>query len=134
VQLHRAKEDFDATGGELVLIGQASPRAAAHFRRKYTPDLPVLADSERATYDAAGAGRMKPTEMIDPLVGVKSLRATLRSGAVQGRPVGDIAQLGGAMVVLPDGTITWSKMAENVADNAAPEEILEALRAAAQPQ
>ncbi len=133
MQLHRAKDDFDATGGDLVLIGQASPRQAAHFRRRYTPDLPVYADKDRASYDAAGAGRMKPTEMIDPLVGVKSLRATLRSGAIQGRPVGDIAQLGGAMVVLPDGTITWSKMATNVADNAAPEEILDALRDAAAP-
>ena len=42
--------------------------------------------------------------------------------------IGHPAQLGGAMVVAPGGEITWSHMAENASDNAAPEEILAAAR------
>jgi hypothetical protein len=131
VQLHRAREEFRASGGELVLIGQASPRQAAHFRRRYTPELPVLADQDRVSYRAAGAGRMKATELLSPRVAVRSLRATARSGAVQGRVVGDAAQLGGAMVVRPDGSVALGRMARDITDNTAPEELLEALRAAA---
>jgi hypothetical protein len=131
VQLHRARDRFRASGGDLVLIGQASPRQAAHFRRRYTPELPVLADDERASYKAAGAGRMKTTEVLNPLVAVKSLRATARSGAVQGRVIGDAAQLGGAMVVRPDGSVAWSRMARDIADNPSVDELLDALRAAA---
>jgi peroxiredoxin len=131
VQLHRARERFRESGGDLVLIGQASPRQAAHFRRRYTPELPVLADDDRASYRAAGAGRMKATEVLNPLVAVKSVRATARSGAVQGRVVGDAAQLGGAMVVRPDGSVAWSRMARDIADNPPVDELLEALRAAA---
>jgi peroxiredoxin len=131
VQLHRARERFRASGGDLVLIGQASPRQAAHFRRRYTPGLPVLADDDRASYRAAGAGRMKATEMLNPLVAAKSLRATARSGAVQGRVIGDAAQLGGAMVIRPDGSVAWSRMARDIADNPSVEEVLEQLRAAA---
>jgi peroxiredoxin len=131
VQLHRARERFRASGGDLVLIGQASPRQAAHFRRRYTPELPVLADDDRASYRAAGAGRMKATEMLNPLVAAKSLRATARSGAVQGRVIGDAAQLGGAMVIRPDGSVAWSRMARDIADNPSVEEVLEQLRVAA---
>jgi peroxiredoxin len=131
VQLHRAREQFGRSGGDLVLIGQGSPRQAAHFRRRYTPELPVLADEPRASYRAAGAGRMSATEVVNPFVMAKSLRATVRSGAIQGRTVGDAAQLGGAMVVRPDGSIAWSRMARDVADNPSAEELLEALRAAA---
>jgi AhpC/TSA antioxidant enzyme len=131
VQLHRAREEFPAAGGDLVLIGQASPRQAAHFRRRWTPELPVLADAERASYRAAGTGRMNVTDALNPLLAAKSLRATVRSGAVQGRVIGDAAQLGGAMVVRPDGSVAWSKMARDATDNASAEEILAALRAAA---
>jgi prostamide/prostaglandin F2alpha synthase len=130
VQLHRARAQFRATGGDLVLIGQATPRHAAHFRRRHTPALPVLADEERASYRAVGAGRMKVTEVLNPLVAAKSLRATARSGAVQGRVIGDAAQLGGSMVVRPDGSVAWSRMARDIADNPSVEELVEALRAA----
>ena len=131
MQLHRARETFLASGGDLVLIGQATPRHAAHFRRRFTPELTVLADEDRASYRAAGAGRMRATEVLNPLVVAKSLRATARSGAVQGRVVGDVAQLGGTMVVRTDGSVAWSRMARDIADNPSAEEILRALRAAA---
>jgi hypothetical protein len=50
VQLHRAHEQFEAAGVRLVLIGQATPRHAAHFRRRMQlAPLPVLADRERAS-------------------------------------------------------------------------------------
>jgi len=131
VQLHRARETFLAAGGDLVLIGQATPRHAAHFRRRFTPELTVLADEDRASYRVAGAGRMKATEVLNPLVAAKSLRATARSAVVQGRVVGDVAQLGGTMVVRIDGSVAWSKMARDIADNPSAEEITKALRVAA---
>jgi hypothetical protein len=44
--------------------------------------------------------------------------------------IGHAAQLGGAMVVAPDGHVTWSHMAEDASDNASPDEILAAAREA----
>ena len=46
---------FAEAGARLVLIGQATPPHAAHFRCTQGIDLPVLADAERLTYKAAGA-------------------------------------------------------------------------------
>jgi hypothetical protein len=49
---------------------------------------------------------------------------------MQGRTIGHPAQLGGAMLILPTGEIAWSHMSEDASDNAEPEEILAAVRAA----
>jgi hypothetical protein len=55
---------------------------------------------------------------------------TLRTGKTQGRTSGHPAQLGGAMVIAPDGEIVWSHMSEDASDNASSEKILDAARSA----
>jgi hypothetical protein len=132
VQLHRARADFGAAGVGLVLIGQKTPRHAAAFRRRLGIDLPVLADKHRDTYKAAGA-RMGS---VGDLLGLRSVAAgvakTFRSRGKtrQGRVIGNAAQLGGALVIAPDGSVVWSHVSENAADSASPQELLEAGRQA----
>ena len=132
MQLHRAREQFEAAGVPLVLIGQATPRQAAHFRRRREIELPVLADETRASYKAAGAKVANLGELLGPRSVSKGLARAVRSrGKVhQGRVIGHAAQLGGAMVIAPDGRVTWSHMSEDASDNAGPAEILAAARQA----
>ena len=130
MQLHRARSEFDRAGGNLVLIGQATPRHAAHFRRRQGIQLPVLADQERVSYEAAGA---KPGGVLDlwhPKVVAKGALTGVREKTIQTRTIGDANQLGGALVVDTRGDITWSHMSEDAGDNAAPEDILAAVRKA----
>ena len=117
----------------LVLIGQATPRHAAHFRRRFEIDVPVLADERRESYRAAGAKVATVGELLGPRsVGKGIARSVASRGAVrQGRIIGHPAQLGGAMIVRPGGEVAWSHMAENASDNAATEELLEAARRSA---
>jgi len=133
VQLHRARSDFDAAGVNLVLIGQGTPRHAAHFRSRLGIDLPVLADEERETYKAAGAKMGSAGDLFGPSSVAGGVAKAIRSrGKVrQGRIIGNAAQLGGALVITPDGKITWSHISENPNDNATPHELLEAARKAA---
>jgi peroxiredoxin len=131
MQLHRARAEFDQAGGRLVLIGQATPRDAAHFRRRQGIQLPVLADEERVSYHAAGAKTAGVFDLWHPKVVAKGALTGVREKTIQGRTVGDANQLGGALVVAPDGTVTWSHMSSDAGDNASAEEILAALRAAA---
>jgi len=128
VQLHRARDEFEAAGAKLVLIGQLTPRHAAHFRRRQGIGLPVLADRERVSYQAAGAKVAVFSELLGPKVVAKGLLTSARTGKMQGRTLGHPAQLGGAMVIAPDNEIIWSHMAQDAADNASPEEILAAIR------
>ena len=128
--MDRARDQLEATGGRLVLIGQATPRQAAHFRRRQGLHVPVLADEKRESYKAAGAKRANAKELVGPRLIARGALATVRTRQLQTRTVGDAAQLGGALVVIPDGTVTWSHMSEDASDNAQPDEILAALQAA----
>jgi hypothetical protein len=129
VQLHRAREQFEAAGVGLVLIGQLTPRHAAHFRRRQGIELPVLTDERRASYKAAGAKVATASELLGPKVFAKGVLTVARTGARQGRTLGHPAQLGGTILVTPGGDVAWAHMAGDASDNASPEEILAAVRA-----
>jgi peroxiredoxin len=131
VQLHRARDEFEAAGVNVTLIGQATPRQAAHFRSRQGIELPVLADERRASYRAAGAKVATMSELLGPKVVAKGFATGRKNGVAQGRTVGHPAQLGGAMLILPGGEVAWSHMSQDASDNAEPEEILAAVRAAA---
>lgn len=122
--MDRAREDFRAAGVELVLIGQATPRQAAHFRRRQGIELPVLADEERTSYKAIGAKVGKLTDLVGPKVLAKGTLTALRTGSMQGRTVGNPAQLGAAAIIAPPGQIVWSHIAQDAGDNVEPEELL----------
>jgi hypothetical protein len=128
MQLHRAQEDINDAGARLAFVGQATPKHAAHFRRRFAPDVQILADEDRSTYKLAGAVRGGAAQLIGPSVVLKGLGRSLKNRSVQGRPVGDVAQLGGTLIVMPDGTIPWSHLSTDAADNATVPEIMEALR------
>ena len=127
----RAKEKFEAAGANLVLIGQLTPRHAAHFRRRQNVDVPVLADNDRASYKAAGAKIATFNELLGPKVTAKGILTSARTGQRQGRTLGHPAQLGGAMVIAPGGEVVWSHMAQDAGDNATAEQILAAIPSAA---
>jgi hypothetical protein len=128
--LDRARKQFEEAGVNLVLIGQGTPRQAAEFRRRQGIQLPVLADHDRVSYKAAGTKVGGVTDLFSPQTVAKGLLATARTRRTQTRTIGHPGQLGGALVIAPDGRVAWSHMAEDASDNAPPEEILEAARAA----
>lgn len=128
MQLYRARDEIEAAGAGLVLVGQATPRHAAHFRRTMKIELPLLADEKRESYRAAGAKVATLGELLGPKMVVKGLGATRKLGVHQGRMIGHPAQLGGAMLVSPDGAVAWSHMSSDASDNAEPAEILDAVR------
>ena len=128
VQLHRAREEFDRAGAKLVLIGQATPRQATAFRRKTEIDLPVLADEERTTYKLAKLRRGSLTQLVGPRSVLAGVKHSARSGVVQGRVIGDAAQLGGAMVIGAGGEVLFEQRSKHAGDTVEPEELLAAVR------
>jgi hypothetical protein len=126
VQLHRAREQFEQAGAGLVLIGQATPRQAAHFRRKLDIDTPVLADEDRATYRLAGLRRASLGQLLGPRSVLSGVKHGARSGVVQGRIVGDAAQLGGAAIVAPGGEVVFEQASAHAGDTVEPAELVAA--------
>jgi peroxiredoxin len=124
--LNDAREEIEATGARILLIGQATPRHAAHYQRRYAPELEILADSKRESYKAMKLPRAGTTQLIGP----KSLAKGIvrgASGVGVGRPIGDVSQLGATMVVLPGGEIAWSHIQGDASDNPSIEEVMTAL-------
>jgi peroxiredoxin len=132
LQLQRARSEFEAAGLSVVLIGQATPRHAAHFRRRMGVDFPVLADESRESYRLAGAKVGTLSEVAGPRSVAAGAIRTIRSRGkvMQSRVIGHAYQLGGAMIVMPDGRVAWAKMSESADDTAEAREILDAARAA----
>jgi hypothetical protein len=128
VQLHRAREEFSAAGATLTLIGQATPRQAAHFRRKLDIDLPVLADEDRSTYKLMGLPRASVGQLLGPRSVLSGVKHGARSGVMQGRIVGDAAQLGGAFVIGPGDEVLFEQRSANAGDTIEPAELLAAVR------
>ena len=135
MQLHRARKEFEDAGVALVLIGQATPRHATRFRRMLGLELPVLADKHRESYKAAGAKVATFTELLGPKsVGVGVVRAARSGGRIrQGRTIGHPAQLGGSMLIEPDGRVAFAHMSDDASDNASAEELLSAARSTGRP-
>lgn len=129
--MDRAHQDFEAAGVDLVLIGQATPRHAAHFRRTQGVGLQVLADEQRSSYRAAALKKANLGELLGPKIVAKGL-ATMRStGKMQGRTIGSPNQLGGAAVIAPGDRVLFFQPSANAADNVEPAALLAAARGAA---
>jgi hypothetical protein len=131
VQLHRDRERFRAAGVELVVIGQGRPDQADHFRRSQgVEELELLVDKGRESYKAAGTKMATFNELLGPRVVLKGLRRSAASGVHQGRTVGHPAQLGGVLLVMPDGSIPYAHLAEDAGDNPPNDEVLAAIESA----
>jgi hypothetical protein len=127
VQLHRARNRFEAQGLDLVLIGQATPRHAKHFARKLDLDgQTILADEDRSSYKLAGFRRAGVGQLLGPRSVLSGVKHGARSGVVQGRIVGDAAQLGGVMVVRPDGSVALHQASKHAGDTLEVDDILAA--------
>jgi AhpC/TSA antioxidant enzyme len=128
VQLHRAQQEFEQAGVGLVLIGQATPRHAKHFARKLKidDDMTILADEDRTTYKAVGFRKANVGQLLGPKSVVTGLKHSARSGVMQGRVIGDAAQLGGAVVITRDGEVAFQQASEHAGDTVDPHDLLRA--------
>jgi peroxiredoxin len=136
VRLHRARKKFDEAGIGLAVIGMGTPEDAAEFRRIQGVEFPVLVDPDRRTYELAGAKIATINELLHPKVVARGLKHTilsrLRLGSVvvhQGRIRGHAAQLGGVLVVAPDGSVRYAHLSQDASDDPPPAEVLAAARA-----
>jgi hypothetical protein len=130
VQLHRDREKFDSAGVRLAVIGQGTPAHARDFQRSQDVDLPMYVDSGRDSYFAAGTKVATFGELLGPRMVARGIRSSMTDRVRQGRTVGHPAQLGGVMIVKPDGSIPFAHLADDASDNPPNDEVLDAARAA----
>jgi hypothetical protein len=131
VQLHRDRKKFEDAGVRLAVIGQGRPEQARHFEETLDIDLPIYVSGDREAYRAAGTKVGTLGELLGPRSVIKGIRRSASDRVVQGRVVGHAAQLGGVLIVKPDGSIPYAHLADDASDNPPNDEVLAAARAAA---
>ena len=117
--------DIRGRGAELVVIGNGAPHFAAAFREEMALDCPLLVDPELQAYRAAGLRRGR-VELLSPRLPWNALRA-LRQGFRQRGVQGDPWQLGGVLVVRPDGALTYRQISREAGDHAPVDTVVAAL-------
>ena len=148
-QLRCEVDAIHARGAELVVIGNGTRRFAAAFRDDLQLETPLYLDPTRASYRALGMRRG-----IAPTIGSWrtwiNMLSALRRGLRQNRvrviarwwyrsvpvlmpgPQGDAWQLGGVLVVLPDGRVPYRYLSTVAGDHPPVRAVLDALNAATQ--
>jgi peroxiredoxin len=136
VELHRAREDLEAAGVQLAAIGHGTVEQAAAFRRAQGVEIQLLVDADRSSYVAAGAKVATFGELFAPKVVAAGAKHTVMSRVKQGnivvhqgRIIGSAAQLGGVLVIAPDGSVRYAHLAQNAADQPPAREVLAAAKA-----
>ena len=98
-------EELRSIGVEPYVIGSGTPGEARDFQRHlHAESLPLLVDQKLASYAAAGWKRSAGATLHPSSWwrGVKSMIAH-----PQRKTAGDPWQLGGAMIIRPDGEVTF---------------------------
>ena len=126
--MNRDRESFAEAGAPLTVIGQGTPANAAWFRREFDLDIDLLVDTDRLAYKAAGTKVATVGELVGPKMLARGLNRARSSGVIQGRIVGHPAQLGGLMLVLPDGSAPWTHLSDDASDYPPNPEVIEAVR------
>jgi peroxiredoxin len=137
VQLHRARKKFDEAGVGVAVVGFGTPADAAEFRRLQGVDLKLLVDDpDRRTYALAGTKVATLGEIVGPKVAWQAVKRTvlsrLRLGSIavhQGKIRGNAAQLGGVLLIAPDGSVRYAYLSEDASDNAPVREVIAAAKA-----
>jgi hypothetical protein len=117
---------LQALGAKLVVIGNGSPQQAEWFVEEQRVPVQVFTDPERVTYRALGAKR-GIGRVFHPGTFVSALRA-IRAGFRQTKVMGDATQLGGVIIVRPDGSVPARFLSRFPGDHPRPDDIIEALQ------
>ena len=111
-RLRAELDDYRAAGGQAVIIGQGEPARAARYRERQQLEVPILCDTDRASYEAFGLLQGTTAQILfdapDPFLRCELDAGMGRSASRHGTDralVDDPWQLPGEFVIGTDGRI-----------------------------
>lgn len=112
----------------VAFVTMVAVPLAARFRTWLRSPHAFLCDPDRVVYRAFGLERGSPGQLFAPAVLARGA-AALRAGHRQGRPQGDVWQLGGTFVIDREGLVRAAFPARDAGDHPSPEALGRALGA-----
>lgn len=120
-----AKNEIEAKGARLIIVGNGQPFHAKGFAEKYELQGAVFTDPERSVYEAAGM-----TRRVGSTFSLNTLRSGARAlsgGYRQGKTQGDPWQQGGTLVLRPGEGLVYEYISESAGDHAPIDAVLAAI-------
>ena len=123
--MRRDVEEIHRRGAELVVVGNGRRHFAEAFRQDLGLTTPLYVDTTRESYRALGMKRPL-LAFVKPAL-VRNAWRAFRAGARQRGIQGDPLQLGGLLVVRPDGEVRYRYLSEVPGDHPPNQDVLNAL-------
>jgi hypothetical protein len=125
------RDRLDELGdADVVVITFTNPRNLRGYRARFVAPLTVVTDPSRAVYAAYGMRRASSARIWSPSVLRKYATLMMRGARIERPPEGeDLNQLGGDVVVGPDGRIVWAYHSTGPDDRPTVDDIVAAVRA-----
>jgi len=121
-------DELRTLGVEPWVIGSGTPAEARDFQQHiHAESIPVVVDQALASYRAAGMKR-SVFRTLHPKSWARGIKAMIAHP--QRRTAGDPWQLGGAMIVRPDGDVRWRYVSDAAGDHPAVATLLDEARKA----
>lgn len=109
---------------DVAIVSPAEPESLERVGRELGLTVPLLSDPTWSTYRAFGFGRAGArTLLFSPRTWWAGFRAVLK-GRLPRRPTEDYAELGGDVLLTPDGRVAWIYRSRNAADRPRPADVL----------
>jgi len=115
VQVHRERQEFNKLGVRAVVIGHSSLRYAKAFVDETKIELPVYVDEKRVVYKALEFKRPL-LSFLTPKVFKRAAEAR-KEGFTQPGVWGDAFQLGGVVLLMPDGSMPYRYASQFAGDH-----------------
>ena len=117
---------FQAAGGEVLVVTMGNVSQAAAFRRRLDLPFRCLADPAKTAHEAYQVGRGTLNQIAGPAIWTAGAQALFKHGV--GIPQQDTRQLQGAFIIDRAGVIRYLHDPANSADNPTNEDLLRVLR------
>ena len=131
MQVHRERNEFSKLGAQAVVIGHSSLRYAKAFVQETQIELPVFVDEKRQIYKALEFKR-PILAFLTPKVFKRAAEAR-KEGFTQPGVFGDAFQLGGVVLLMPDGTMPYKYSSQFPGDHPKLDDLKDAVRKAVRP-
>ena len=114
----------------MAVIGNGTPVMARDFAQEFNVGVPLYTDPSRKSYELAGWRRPMGSAVLSMGTMLRSATRAMKGGFRQGKTQGDAFQIGGVLVVEPNGAVIFEHADRSAGDHASIEDILASLPAA----
>ena len=127
MQLHQRKEELEALAVDVLVVTFEREELATAYARDIKLPWPLLVDTTRSLFHAYGMDRGSAWQVYGPVNWWCYIKLLLRGRRLR-RPTDDVHQLGGDVLIDPQGIVRMLHVTTTSTDRPSVDELLQPVR------